>query len=224
MNTVLSVLIICGFLYLSFVTWMFRWKEGDAKPPSKEEAQPPASGSPLSVVPKSDFDMEEFRKSLAATLTSAVRQALGAETVESDPAGNHGGDNDGDNDEEDPDMDDVDPGLVSPPATGDSIDEIEDALNVAVNPGADNVSKAKAGDVLSGMRDVVFIGRLMEADRRISDGVMDCIAESMRRRNAARSRKKGSPAPKAKARPVDIGGVLRDPDFVKHKKDNDEES
>lgn len=224
MNTVLSVLIICGFLYLSFVTWMFRRKEGDAKPPSKEEAQPPASGSPLSVVPKSDFDMEDFRKSLAATLTSAVRQALGAETVESDPAGNHGGDNDGDNDEEDPDMDDVDPGLVSPPATGDSIDEIEDALNVAVNPGADNVSKAKAGDVLSGMRDVVFIGRLMEADRRISDGVMDCIAESMRMRNAARGRKKGSPAPKAKARPVDIGGVLRDPDFVKHKKDNDEES
>ena len=223
MNTVLSVLIICGFLYLSFVTWMFRRKEGDAKPPSKEEAQPPASGSPLSVVPKSDFDMEEFRKSLAATLTSAVRQALGAETVESDPAGNHGGDNDGDNDEEDPDMDDVDPGLVSPPATGDSIDEIEDALNVAVNPGADNVSKAKAGDVLSGMRDVVFIGRLMEADRRISDGVMDCIAESMRMRNAARGRKKGSPAPKAKARPVDIGGVLRDPDFVKHKKDEDEE-
>ena len=220
MNTVLSVLIICGFLYLSFVTWMFRRKEGDAKPPSKEEAQPPASGSPLSVVPKSDFDMEEFRKSLAATLTSAVRQALGAETVESDPAGNHGGDND----EEDPDMDDVDPGLVSPPATGDSIDEIEDALNVAVNPGADNVSKAKAGDVLSGMRDVVFIGRLMGADRRISDGVMDCIAESMRMRNAARGRKKGSPAPKAKARPVDIGGVLRDPDFVKHKKDNDEES
>lgn len=224
MNTVLSVLIICGFLYLSFVTWMFRRKEGDAKPPSKEEAQPPASGSPLSVVPKSDFDMEEFRKSLAATLTSAVRQALGADTVESDPAGNHGGDNDGDNDEEDPDMDDVDPGLVSPPATGDSIDEIEDALNMAVNPGADNVSKAKAGDVLSGMRDVVFIGRLMEADRRISDGVMDCIAESMRMRNAARGRKKGSPAPKAKAKPVDIGGVLRDPDFVKHKKDNDEES
>lgn len=224
MNTVLSVLIICGFLYLSFVTWMFRRKEGDAKPPSKEEAQPPASGSPLSVVPKSDFDMEEFRKSLAASLTSAVRQALGAETVESDPAGNHGGDNDGDNDEEDPDMDDVDPGLVSPPATGDSIDEIEDALNMAVNPGADNVSKAKAGDVLSGMRDVVFIGRLMEADRRISDGVMDCIAESMRMRNAARGRKKGSPAPKAKAKPVDIGGVLRDPDFVKHKKDNDEES
>lgn len=224
MNTVLSVLIICGFLYLSFVTWMFRRKEGDAKPPSKEEAQPPASGSPLSVIPKSDFDMEEFRKSLAATLTSAVRQALGAETVESDPAGNHGGDNDGDNDEEDPDMDDVDPGLVSPPATGDSIDEIEDALNMAVNPGADNVSKAKAGDVLSGMRDVVFIGRLMEADRRISDGVMDCIAESMRMRNAARGRKKGSPAPKAKAKPVDIGGVLRDPDFVKHKKDNDEES
>lgn len=224
MNTVLSVLIICGFLYLSFVTWMFRRKEGDAKPPSKEEAQPPASGSPLSVVPKSDFDMEDFRKSLAATLTSAVRQALGAETVESDPAGNHGGDNDGDNDEEDPDMDDVDPGLVSPPATGDSIDEIEDALNMAVNPGADNVSKAKAGDVLSGMRDVVFIGRLMEADRRISDGVMDCIAESMRMRNAARGRKKGSPAPKAKAKPVDIGGVLRDPDFVKHKKDNDEES
>ena len=74
------------------------------------------------------------------------------------------------------------------------------------------------------MRDVVFIGRLMEADRRISDGVMDCIAESMRMRNAARGRKKGSPAPKAKARPVDIGGVLRDPDFVKHKKDNDEES
>lgn len=224
MNTVLSVLIICGFLYLSFVTWMFRRKEGDTKPPSKEEAQPPASGSPLSVVPKSDFDMEDFRTSLAATLTSAVRQALGAETVESDPAGNHGGDNDGDNDEEDPDMDDVDPGLVSPPATGDSIDEIEEALNVAINPGADNVSKAKAGDVLSGMRDVVFIGRLMEADRRISDGVMDCIAESMRMRNAARGRKKGSPAPKAKARPVDIGGVLRDPDFVKHKKDNDEES
>lgn len=223
MNTVLSVLIICGFLYLSFVTWMFRRKEGDTKPPSKEEAQPPASGSPLSVVPKSDFDMEDFRKSLAATLTSAVRQALGAETVESDPAGNHGGDNDGDNDEEDPDMDDVDPGLVSPPATGDSIDEIEEALNVAINPGADNVSKAKAGDVLSGMRDVVFIGRLMEADRRISDGVMDCIAESMRMRNAARGRKKGSPAPKAKARPVDIGGVLRDPDFVKHKNDDDEE-
>lgn len=94
---------------------------------------------------------------------------------------------------------------------------------MAVNPGADADSKAKAGNVLSGMRDVVFIGRLMEADRRISDGVMECIAENIRMKSAKRVRKKGSPAPKAKAKPVEIGGVLRDPDFVKHKKDDDEE-
>ena len=227
MNTVLSVLIICGFLYLSFVTWMFRRKGGDAKPSRKEEeAKPDTSASqpsPLSIVPKSDFDMDTFQKSLAATLTSAVRQALGAATGDVNPAGNYGSYGDVEGDDEDPDMDDVDPGRVSPPATGDSIEEIEDALSVAVNPGADADSKAKAGNVLSGMRDVVFIGRLMEADRRISDGVMECIAENIRMKSARRVRKKGSPAPKAKAKPVDIGGVLRDPDFVKHKKDEDEE-
>lgn len=227
MNTVLSVLIICGFLYLSFVTWMFRRKEGDAKTPRKEgEAKPdtPSSQpSPLSIVPKSDFDMDTFQKSLTSTITFAVRQALGSATGDVNPSGPYGSYGDGDSEEEDPDMDDVDPGLVSPPATGDSIEEIEDALSVAVNPGADADSKAKAGKVLSGMRDVVFIGRLMEADRRISDGVMECIAENMRMKSAKRVRKKGSPAPKAKAKPVDIGGVLRDPDFVKHKNDDDEE-
>lgn len=226
MNTVLSVLIICGFLYLSFVTWMFRRKEGDAKTPRKEgEAKPdtPSSQpSPLSIVPKSDFDMDTFQKSLTSTINFAVRQALGSATGDVNLSGTYGSYGDGDS-EEDPDMDDVDPGLVSHPATGDSIEEIEDALSVAVNPGADADSKAKAGNVLSGMRDVVFIGRLMEADRRISDGVMECIAENIRMKSAKRVRKKGSPAPKAKAKPVDIGGVLRDPDFVKHKNDDDEE-
>ena len=156
MNTVLSVMIICGFLYLSFVTWMFRRKDGEAKAARKEgEAKPdtPSSQpSPLSIVPKSDFDMDTFQKSLAATLTSAVRQALGSATGEVNPAGTYGGYGDVEGDDEDPDMDDVDPGRVSPPATGDSIEEIEDALSVAVNPGADTDSKAKAGNVLSGMR------------------------------------------------------------------------
>ncbi len=50
----------------------------------------------------------------------------------------------------------------------------------------------------------------MEADRRISDGVMECIAENIRMKSARRVRKKSQSRPKAKAKPVDIGGVLRD--------------
>lgn len=119
MNTVLSVLIICGFLYLSFVTWMFRRKDGDAKAGSKDGVAKPdtpsSRPSPLSIVPKSDFDMDNFQKSLAATLTSAVRQALGAATGDVNPAGTYGSYGDVESDDEDPDMDDVDPGLVSPP-------------------------------------------------------------------------------------------------------------
>lgn len=236
MNTILSLLIICGFLYLSLVTWLFRRKDPDRTADSglnRREGQPslPVAG-PLSIVPQSRFNMEDFQKSLSATMASAIRQAMSDAMNGMGQSASAGMENeDGcseddtyEDEEENPSMDDVDPGRVSPPARGDTIEEIEDALSVAVSPDSTPVQKAEAGRILAGMRDVGFIGKMMEADKRISDGVMDCIAESIRMKKESRHGRRGNTVPKAKARPVEIGGVLRDPDFIKHKKDDDEET
>ena len=70
------------------------------------------------------------------------------------------------------------------------------------------------------MRDVVFVGKIMSSNDRINDGIMACVAESMRRQPRKR---KGSATPKKKNKTVDVGGVFRDPDMIKRKKDDDEE-
>ncbi len=233
MNTV-SILTICAFLYLAFVTYLFGGKRGKSGSDGSDRPEPSASGGdekegrdekpseksgrPLSIVPQSDFDMERFQQMLTASVAAAVTYVMKANIgdvspndveFKGEPPGGQKEDNTEMSDDT-PDMEDFNPGSVSPPATGDSIDEIEAALDVAANPRATPDEKAKAGNVLAGMQDVVFIGKLMSANDKINEGIMGCIAESMR--NSRRKRPKGSPAPKRKGQPIDIDGSLNKPD------------
>lgn len=242
MNTV-SILTICAFLYLAFVTWMFRGKgkKPDTKTDGKKEAQETVSNSDgeepkknvVTVVPQSDFDFDKFREVLTESMAAAMTYVLNAkigdvnpqdvEFKKSEPENFVKAEDDTGNDTEDdtPDMDDFEPDSVSPPAKGESIDEIEAAVSVAANPSATPDQKAEAGRVLTGMRDVVFIGKMMETDERINAGIMNCIAESVR---AAHKKKIGMPsATRRNSREIDVDGSLRRPENTDKDSEKDEE-
>lgn len=245
MNTA-SILTICAFLYLAFVTWMFRGKgkKPDTGTDVKKEAQetvPDSDGeepkkNAITVVPQSDFDLDSFREVLTESITAAMTYVLKAkigdvtpQDVEfknpaTDSSVNGNADDtptDSDTAGETPDMDDFEPDSVSPPAKGESIDEIEAAVSVAANPAATPEQKAEAGRVLTGMRDVVFIGKMMETDERINAGIMNCIAESVR---AARKKKIGSQSSsRRKGRGIDVDGSLRRPENTDKDSEKDEE-
>lgn len=242
MNTV-SILTVCAFLYLAFVTWMFRGKgkKPDTKTDGKKEAQETVSDSDgeepkknaVTVVPQSDFDLDRFREVLTESITAAMTYVLKAkigdvnpqdvEFKKSEPENFVKAEDDTGNDTEDdtPDMDDFEPDSVSPPAKGESIDEIEAAVSVAANPAATPEQKAEAGRVLTGMRDVVFIGKMMETDERINAGIMNCIAESVR---AAHKKKIGRPsATRRNSREIDVDGSLRRPENTDKDSEKDEE-
>ena len=242
MNTA-SILILCAFVYLAFVTWMFRGKgkKPDTKTGGKKEAQETVSdsdsGEPkknaVTVVPQSDFDLDRFREVLTESITAAMTYVLKAkigdvnpqdvEFKKSEQESRSSAKDDAVNDISDdtPDMDDFEPDSVSPPAKGESIDEIEAAVSVAANPSATPEQKAEAGRVLTGMRDVVFIGKMMETDERINAGIMNCIAESVR---AAHKKKIGRPSSsRRKGRGIDVDGSLRRPDNTDKDSEKDEE-
>ena len=245
MNTA-SILIICAFVYLAFVTWMFRGKgkKPDTKTDGKNKAQETVSDSDgeepkknaVTVVPQSDFDLDRFREVLTESITAAMTYVLKAKIGDVNPqdvefknpdtasSGNGNTDDtstDTDTADETPDMDDFEPDSVSPPAKGESIDEIEAAVSVAANPAATPEQKAEAGRVLTGMRDVVFIGKMMETDERINAGIMNCIAESVR---AARKKKIGSQSSsRRKGRGIDVDGSLRRPENTDKDSEKDEE-
>lgn len=242
MNTA-SILILCAFVYLAFVTWMFRGKgkNPDTKTGGKKETQETASDSDgeepkknvVTVVPQSDFDFDKFREVLTESMAAAMTYVLNAkmgdvnpqdvEFKKSEQESRSSAKDDAVNDISDdtPDMDDFEPDSVSPPAKGESIDEIEAAVSVAANPSATPEQKAEAGRVLSGMRDVVFIGKMMETDERINAGIMNCIAESVR---AAHKKKIGRPsATRRKGREIDVDGSLRRPDNTDKDSEKDEE-
>ena len=245
MNTA-SILILCAFVYLAFVTWMFRGKgrKSDTKTDGKKEAQETVSGSDgeepkknaVTVVPQSDFDLDSFREVLTESITAAMTYVLKAKIGDVNPqdvefknpdtasSGNGNTDDtstDTDTADETPDMDDFEPDSVSPPAKGESIDEIEAAVSVAANPAATPEQKAEAGRVLTGMRDVVFIGKMMETDERINAGIMNCIAESVR---AAHKKKIGRPtSSRRKGRGIDVDGSLRRPENTDKDSEKDEE-
>lgn len=241
MNTV-SILTICAFLYLAFVTWMFRGKgnKSGANHDSKNDAQNPepegnggeTKKNAVTVVPQSDFDMEKFRQVLTESMTAAITYVLKANVGEVNPQDvefkKTGGEVAESADkaetgipDETPDMEDFEPDSVSPPAKGESIDEIEAAVAVAANPSATPEQKADAGKVLSGMRDVVFIGRLMETDDKINAGIMNCIAESVR---AARKKRVVNPSSsRRKGREIDVDGSLRRPENTDKDSKKDEE-
>lgn len=245
MNTA-SILIICAFVYLAFVTWMFRGKgkKPDTKTDGKKEAQETVSDSDgeepkknaVTVVPQSDFDLDRFREVLTESITAAITYVLKAKIGDVNPqdvefknpatdsSGNGTADDtptDSDTADETPDMDDFEPDSVSPPAKGESIDEIEAAVSVAANPAATPEQKAEAGRVLTGMRDVVFIGKMMETDERINAGIMNCIAESVR---AAHKKKIGRPSSsRRKGRGIDVDGSLRRPENTDKDSEKDEE-
>lgn len=242
MNTA-SILILCAFVYLAFVTWMFRGKgkKPDTKTGGKKETQETASDSDgeepkknvVTVVPQSDFDFDKFREVLTESITAAMTYVLKAkigdvnpqdvEFKKSEQESRSSAKDDAVNDisDETPDMDDFEPDSVSPPAKGESIDEIEAAVSVAANPSATPDQKAEAGRVLSGMRDVVFIGKMMETDERINAGIMNCIAESVR---AAHKKKIGRPsATRRKGREIDVDGSLRRPENTDKDSEKDEE-
>ena len=242
MNTA-SILILCAFVYLAFVTWMFRGKgkKPDTKTGGKKETQETASDSDgeepkknvVTVVPQSDFDFDKFREELTESITAAMTYVLNAkmgdvnpqdvEFKKSEQESRSSAKDDAVNDISDdtPDMDDFEPDSVSPPAKGESIDEIEAAVSVAANPSATPEQKAEAGRVLTGMRDVVFIGKMMETDERINAGIMNCIAESVR---AAHKKKIGRPSSsRRKGRGIDVDGSLRRPDNTDKDSEKDEE-
>lgn len=242
MNTA-SILIICAFVYLAFVTWMFRGKgkKPDTRTDGKKESQETVSDSDgeepkknaVTVVPQSDFDLDRFREVLTESITAAMTYVLKAkigdvnpqdvEFKKSEQESRSSAKDDAVNDISDdtPDMDDFEPDSVSPPAKGESIDEIEAAVSVAANPSATPEQKAEAGRVLTGMRDVVFIGKMMETDERINAGIMNCIAESVR---AAHKKKIGRPsATRRKGREIDVDGSLRRPDNTDKYSEKDEE-
>lgn len=245
MNTA-SILIICAFVYLAFVTWMFRGKgkKPDTKTDGKNKAQETVSDSDgeepkknaVTVVPQSDFDLDRFREVLTESITAAMTYVLKAKIGDVNPqdvefknpdtasSGNGNTDDtstDTDTADETPDMDDFEPDSVSPPAKGESIDEIEAAVSVAANPAATSEQKAEAGRVLTGMRDVVFIGKMMETDERINAGIMNCIAESVR---AAHKKKIGRPSSsRRKGRGIDVDGSLRRPENTDKDSEKDEE-
>lgn len=245
MNTA-SILILCAFVYLAFVTWMFRGKgkKPDTKTGGKKETQETASDSDgeepkknvVTVVPQSDFDFDKFREVLTESITAAMTYVLKARIGDVNPqdvefknpdtasSGNGNADDTpvySDTADETPDMDDFEPDSVSPPAKGESIDEIEAAVSVAANPAATPEQKAEAGRVLTGMLDVVFIGKMMETDERINAGIMNCIAESVR---AAHKKKIGRPsATRRKSREIDVDGSLRRPENTDKDSEKDEE-
>lgn len=245
MNTA-SILIICAFVYLAFVTWMFRGKgkKPDTKTDGKNKAQETVSDSDgeepkknaVTVVPQSDFDLDRFREVLTESITAAMTYVLKAKIGDVNPqdvefknpdtasSGNGNTDDtstDTDTADETPDMDDFEPDSVSPPAKGESIDEIEAAVSVAANQAATPEQKAEAGRVLTGMRDVVFIGKMMETDERINAGIMNCIAESVR---AAHKKKIGRPSSsRRKGRGIDVDGSLRRPENTDKDSEKDEE-
>lgn len=242
MNTA-SILILCAFVYLAFVTWMFRGKgkKPDTKTGGKKETQETASDSDgeepkknvVTVVPQSDFDFDKFREVLTESMAAAMTYVLNAkmgdvnpqdvEFKKSEQESRSSAKDDAVNDISDdtPDMDDFEPDSVSPPAKGESIDEIEAAVSVAANPSATPEQKAEAGRVLTGMRDVVFIGKMMETDERINAGIMNCIAESVR---AAHKKKIGRPsATRRKGREIDVDGSLRRPENTDKDSEKDEE-
>lgn len=242
MNTV-SILTICAFLYLAFVTWMFRGKgsktqnktgtEKAARSPAPDDTGEDTEKNVVTVVPQSDFDYDKFREVLTESMAAAMTYVLNArmgdvnpqdvEFKKSEPENSVKAEDDTGNDTEDdtPDMDDFEPDSVSPPAKGESIDEIEAAVSVAANPSATPEQKAEAGKLLSGMRDVVFIGKMMETDERINAGIMNCIAESVR---AARKKRIGIPsATRRKGREIDVDGSLRRPENTDKDSEQDEE-
>lgn len=247
MNTA-SILIICAFVYLAFVTWMFRGKgkKPDTKSDGKKEAQKKETESDshgqepkkntVTVVPQSDFDLDRFREVLTESITAAMTYVLKAKIGDVNPQDvefkNPDTDSSGSGNAEDtpadsdtagetPDMYDFEPDSVSPPAKGESIDEIEAAVSVAANPAATPEQKAEAGRVLTGMRDVVFIGKMMETDERINAGIMNCIAESVR---AAHKKRIGRPSSsRRKGRGIDVDGSLRRPENTDKDSEKDEE-
>lgn len=242
MNTA-SILILCAFVYLAFVTWMFRGKgkKPDTKTDGKKEAQETVSDSDgeepkknaVTVVPQSDFDFDKFREVLTESMAAAMTYVLNAnmgdvnpqdvEFKKSEQESRSSAKDDTVNDISDdtPDMDDFEPDSVSPPAKGESIDEIEAAVSVAANPAATPEQKAEAGRVLTGMRDVVFIGKMMETDEKINAGIMNCIAESVR---AAHKKKIGRPSSyRRKGRGIDVDGSLRRPENTDKDSEQDEE-
>lgn len=239
MNTV-SILTICAFLYLAFVTYMFGNKRNKPRSDKSEssdqseletteETLEKKASRPLSIVPQSDFDMERFQQMLTASVAAAVTYVMKAnigdvnpqdvEFKDDAPVGHDSGK--GDTDSDTPDMEDFNPGIVSPPAKGDSIDEIEAAMNIAANPKATPEEKAKAGNILAGMQDVVFVGKLMASNEKINEGIMGCIAESMR--TPKKKRPKGASSPKRKGKPIDIDGSLRKPENDENKTDKKDE-
>ena len=242
MNTA-SILILFAFVYLAFVTWMFRGygKKHDTKTGGKKETQETASDNDgeepkknvVTVVPQSDFDFDKFREVLTESMAAAMTYVLNAkmgdvnpqdvEFKKSEQESRSSAKDDAVNDISDdtPDMDDFEPDSVSPPAKGESIDEIEAAVSVAANPSATPDQKAEAGRVLTGMRDVVFIGKMMDTDERINAGIMNCIAESVR---AAHKKKIGRPsATRRKSREIDVDGSLRRPENTDKDSEKDEE-
>lgn len=81
---------------------------------------------------------------------------------------------------EDMRIEDVDSDTVSAPsATGASMEDIEESLEVAVNPDATDEQKAKAGKILERLMDTNLMDTIA-SEAEIQKGVLACIKQSYR--------------------------------------------
>lgn len=83
------------------------------------------------------------------------------------------------------DVEDSDPS--APLASGASLDEIEDAVNTAINPDASETQQAKAGKILSEVKDTELFDRLTSANDDIDRRVNLCIKMSIKAEIEARN-------------------------------------
>ncbi len=77
-------------------------------------------------------------------------------------------------------IDDVEPGIVSPPsATGVSMEEIEESIETVTDPGATTEQKVKAAKVLDLLADTNLMDGLLSYEQ-IAEGIKSCMTESLR--------------------------------------------
>lgn len=108
------------------------------------------------------------------------------------------------------DVEDSDPS--APLASGASLDEIEDAVNTAINPDASETQQAKAGKILSEVKDTELFDRLTSANDDIDRRVNLCIKMSIKAEIEARNIMPRTARPKVVKKSVSVDIPLNDTD------------
>ncbi len=108
------------------------------------------------------------------------------------------------------DVEDSEP--AAPLASGASLDEIENAVNTAINPDANETQQAKAGKILSEVKDTELFERLTSANDDIDRRVNLCIKMSIKAEIEARNIMPRTSRPKVVKKSVSVDIPLNDTD------------